>query len=135
MSALAPHLITGHADIDAHHREFVDALAALSHADDVTVALDRFVAHCEAHFSFENEQMEASGFPPIGCHRGEHDMVLETAREVRRRVAAGDERLAASLVPALTEWFDNHVMSMDAVLARYLEQGASAQPACGAVAA
>lgn len=135
MSPLASHLLTGHPDIDAHHREFVEALAAIGQPDDVVAALDRFVAHCEAHFSFENAQMEESGFPPIGCHRGEHDMVLETVREVRRRVAAGDARLAASLVPALTEWFDNHVMSMDAVLARFLAQGGLAQPACGAMVA
>lgn len=124
MLTLTPELITGNADIDRHHADFVEALNAIGSAngDDMVAALDRLIAHCQAHFDFENEQMQASHFPPIGCHAGEHEMVIETVREVRRRAAAGHPEIAAGLGPALSEWFSNHVQSMDAILARYLAQ-------------
>ena len=124
MLTLTAEMSTGNGEIDRHHADFVEALNAIDavEGDDVLVALDRLIAHCEAHFAFENEQMEASHFPPIGCHLGEHEMVIETVREVRRRVAAGHPEIAGSLGPALSEWFSNHVQSMDAVLARYLAQ-------------
>ena len=49
-------------------------------------------------------------------------MVTETVRAVRARAAAGHPEIAQTLGPALTEWFENHVQSMDAVLARYFAQ-------------
>lgn len=124
MLSLHSALITGDAEIDRHHAEFVAALNAVGNAapEDVVATLDHLLACCEAHFRFENEQMKASNFPPIGCHLGEHDMVTETVRAVRARAAAGHPQIAQTLGPALTEWFENHVQSMDAVLARYLAQ-------------
>ena len=145
MLTLPPALTTGNADIDRHHADFLDALNAVGAAsgDAVLAALDQLQAHCEVHFTFENEQMKASNFPPIGCHLGEHDMVTETVRAVRQRVAAGYPEIAQSLEPALTQWFENHVQSMDAVLALYLAQppenwaaapagaASASTPACG----
>lgn len=124
MLTLHSALITGDAEIDRHHADFVAALNAVGSApaDGVVAALDHLLAHCETHFTFENAQMKTSNFPPIGCHLGEHDMVTETVRAVRARAAAGHPEIAQTLGPALTEWFENHVQSMDAVLARYLAQ-------------
>lgn len=124
MLTLHSALMTGDAEIDQHHADFVGALNAVGSAPagGVVDALDHLLAHCETHFTFENAQMKASNFPPIGCHLGEHDMVTETVRAVRARAAAGHPEIAQTLGPALTEWFENHVPSMDAVLARYLAQ-------------
>ena len=144
MLTLTPALTTGNAAIDRHHADFIDALNAVSTAqgDAVLAALDHLQTHCDAHFAFENAQMEASNFPPIGCHIGEHEMVTETVRAVRQRVAGGNWQIAQSLGPALAQWFENHVQSMDAVLALYLAQPPEAYalapapdsitaPACG----
>lgn len=142
MLTLTPALITGNPEIDRHHADFIDALKAVSGAsgDGVLEALEHLQSHCEVHFEFENAQMKASNFPPIGCHVGEHEMVTETVRAVRERVAGGNPAIAQSLGPALTQWFENHVQSMDAVLALYLAQppqadaataDGAAAPACG----
>jgi hemerythrin len=66
--------------------------------------------------------MASIDFPPRSCHRGEHEKILETAREVRKRVAAGDVRLGRTLAEALAEWFPQHATSMDAVLALYMTE-------------
>lgn len=140
MLTLTPELLTGNAEIDRHHTDFIEALNAIATVpgEQLMQALEHLIAHCEAHFAFENDQMQASQFPPASCHTGEHEMVLETVREVRRRVVAGNPKIAASLGPALSEWFSNHVQSMDAVLALYLAQperqvrtaSATVAPAC-----
>ena len=142
MLILTPELCTGDAEIDRHHADFIEALNAIDAVADhgVIAALDRLIAHCETHFEFENAQMKASNFPPIGCHLSEHEMVTETVREVRRHAAEGNPAVAKNLGPALAQWFENHVQSMDAVLARYLAQppemmaaapALTEAPACG----
>jgi hemerythrin-like metal-binding protein len=110
--------------MDDTHREFVEQLNRVGAADEagLLAALDDFIAHTEAHFGQEEQWMESLNIPPLGCHRGEHAKVLETAREVRNRVAAGDARLGRMLAEALAEWFPQHAASMDAVLALYMEE-------------
>jgi len=61
-------------------------------------------------------------FPPLTCHVGEHEGVLEIAREVRRRAAAGETGYGKILAQGVAEWFANHATSMDLVLAQYIKE-------------
>ena len=110
--------------MDDTHREFVEQLNRVAAAADAGVlpALDDFIAHTEVHFGQEEQWMDAIEFPPRGCHRGEHAKIIETVREVRRRVAAGDATLGRTLAEALAEWFPQHATSMDAILALYMTE-------------
>ena len=110
--------------MDDTHREFVAQLNCVGAATDAAVlaALDEFIAHTEAHFAQEEQWMESIAFPPRGCHQDEHAKILETAREVRKRVAAGEPRLGRMLAEALAEWFPQHAASMDAMLAMYMAE-------------
>ena len=117
-------LALGQATMDDTHREFVEQLNRVGLAEEagVLAALDDFIAHTEAHFAQEEQWMASIDFPPAGCHRAEHAKVLETAREVRNRGAAGDLRLGRMLAEALAEWFPQHAASLDAMLALVMEQ-------------
>jgi hemerythrin len=117
-------LALGQHIMDDTHREFVEQLNRVGAAGEagLLAALDGFIAHTEAHFGQEERWMESIAFPPMHCHQGEHAKVLETAREVRNRVAAGDMRLGRMLAEALAEWFPQHAASMDAMLAMYMKQ-------------
>lgn len=110
--------------MDETHREFVEQLNRVGAAPDdaMLAAIDEFIAHTQAHFSQEEQWMNELAFPPRGCHGGEHEKVLETVREVRRRVEAGEYKLGRTLAEALAEWFPQHALSMDAVLAMYIKQ-------------
>jgi hemerythrin len=66
--------------------------------------------------------MEQMSFPPTECHVREHDGVLEIAREVRKRAAAGETGFGAVLAQAVAQWFANHAASMDNVLALYMQE-------------
>jgi hemerythrin len=131
--AWSEQLAIGQDIMDDTHREFVEQLNRVGEAADAAVlaALDDFIAHTEAHFSQEEKWMEAINFPPLGCHKGEHQKVLETVLEVRRRVAEGDVRLGRTLAEALAEWFPQHATSMDAMLALYMTE-TGYQPAASA---
>ena len=66
--------------------------------------------------------MQATAFPPLHCHQGEHANVLEVVREVRTRVADGQMHLGAVLAKAIAEWFPQHAATMDAMLATFMKQ-------------
>jgi hemerythrin-like metal-binding protein len=108
--------------MDETHRELVDLLNALADAPDeaLLAALDRFIAHTDAHFAQENRWMHALPFPPVHCHEGEHDNVLRLMREVRNRVAIGEIELGRVLARELPEWFRLHATTMDAMLAQVI---------------
>ena len=109
--------------MDATHRDFVRFLNQLDAATgaDSLARIDEFIAHTEVHFGQEEAWMERTAFPPFGCHKGEHDNVLEVMREVRRRVAAGETHYARNLTAALAEWFPQHAATMDAMLAEFMQ--------------
>lgn len=110
--------------MDETHREFIELLNRLAEAPDekMLAALDEFISHTEEHFAQEQRWMEQMTYPPLTCHVREHDGVLETAHEVRRRVAAGETRFGLVLAKAVAEWFANHAGSMDHVLALYMKE-------------
>lgn len=117
-------LVLGQPEMDATHREFVELLNRLGDAGEGNLLsrLDAFIAHTEAHFGQEEAWMEAMQFPALGCHRAEHDGVLEIMREVRKRIAGGEPHYGQVLAKAVAEWFPLHAQSMDTVLALYIQQ-------------
>ena len=117
-------LVLGQELMDETHREFIELLNRLADAPDQTMlaVLDEFIAHTQEHFGQEQHWMEQMTYPPLTCHVKEHDGVLETALEVRRRVAAGETRFGPVLARAVAEWFSNHASSMDHVLALYMKE-------------
>jgi hemerythrin-like metal-binding protein len=125
-------LALGHPMMDETHEEFVGLLNDLGTAegDQILVRLDAFIAHTEKHFSQENAWMEELQYPRIGCHRNEHANILEVVREVRTRVAGGEQQYGRTLAEALAEWFPVHAASMDAMLAAFMQFGADALPEC-----
>ncbi|MCB1958112.1 MAG: hemerythrin domain-containing protein [Rhodocyclaceae bacterium] len=113
-------LEVGVARMDAVHAEFVNCYNALAQAPEsgFVAALDDFIAHCESHFAMENEWMATTAFP--GCHRAEHDRVLQVMRDIRARAQRGDFALGRQLVREIPEWFETHATGMDAALAYFL---------------
>lgn len=114
----------GESVMDDTHREFVELLNRVGAAadDGLLAALDEFIVHTEAHFGQEDRWMQATAFPPLHCHQGEHANVLEVVREVRKRVAEGQLHLGPVLAKAIAEWFPNHAATMDAMLAAFMKQ-------------
>jgi hemerythrin-like metal-binding protein len=109
--------------MDDTHREFVQMLNRIADATDAEMqdAIEEFIRHTEEHFGQEERWMESLEFPPLSCHRNEHQGVLQIAHEVRNRVASGEHRFGPVLAQAVAEWFGNHAASMDTVLSLYMK--------------
>ncbi len=107
--------------LDDTHREFVDLLARAvqSSDDELPGAWDAVISHTRAHFELENRGMEATGFPPGGCHTREHSDILAVMQEGARRGALGEYGLLRQLASELGTWFEQHAQSMDNAFALY----------------
>lgn len=133
-------LALGDETMDRTHREFVALVAALEEAADATLlpALDALIEHTATHFEREDRWMAESRFPMRDCHLAEHEGVLAVLHEARGHVAQARVRVARVLPPELMHWFEGHVASMDAMLARWMEAhppaAAGAPPARGGAA-
>jgi len=108
--------------MDETHEEFVKLCAALAEPDLTSFVrrLDALISHSIDHFEQENNWMRLYDFPPAQCHLQEHEAVLEIMREVRRRFTLGETDLAKTLAEELPHWFENHVDTMDNMLARFM---------------
>ena len=116
-------LALGVEKMDATHREFVLQLNELGAAGDgaMLAGLDAFIVHTVEHFDQESRWMESMEFPPMHCHKEEHEGVLSIMREVRGMVADGKFELGRVLVRELAPWFTNHAATMDATLAMFIK--------------
>ena len=122
-------LSSNYLPMDETHQEFVTLCAALSENAPETYLdrLDALIFHSMVHFEQENQWMEEHNFPPAGCHRREHEAVMEVMTEVRRRVALGEADLGERLAEEMPLWFEHHVDTMDNMLAQFMLKEAASQ--------
>ena len=120
--------------MDDLHREFVYLLEELQAAgEDALVAhWTVLIAHTEQHFAIEDGWMRATRFATSGCHRVEHQVVLQTMREGLQQGRDGHPGSIRQLAHELAFWFPRHVQAMDAPLAMHL-RNVCFDPATGAV--
>ena len=109
-------------EIDSIHREFVAVVNSLLTTDDggLIEAFNRFEEHVERHFSQENDLMEQQCFPGRNCHIDEHNKVLVSVHEVKKRLLNGDVATCRALTRALVKWFPKHAEYMDSALINWL---------------
>lgn len=120
--------------MDDTHREFVDLLAVVDHADDAQLlpAWERLVEHTEQHFGQEDAWMASTRFASGNCHSMQHRVVLQVMREGAALARQGDEKVLRVMASELALWFPQHAQSMDAALALHLRR-VGFDPATGVV--
>jgi hemerythrin-like metal-binding protein len=120
------------AAIDVDHEELFRQLADLRAAvrvgvhSEVATTLTFVRRYVESHFALEEEAMRATGYPLYHVHRGAHGRIRREVRalEADWGRAAATPAFADSVLVALTEWFEVHVLELDAQLVRFLRGGA-----------
>jgi len=120
------------------HAEFVTLLQKILDAlpdDNASVVqlndlLDELLAHTRRHFTEEEREMQATGFPPYPMHQGEHERVLGAMAAKISEWQSGHDKAAlkAWLTGPVSEWFVNHVSTMDMMTARYIAACRSENP-------
>ncbi len=84
--------------------------------------LKQLLQHNREHFAREEEQMRQFDFPPYPVHKNEHDIVLaEMEAELKAWSETRDlDRAKHYIRITLTNWFVNHIATMDTITARYI---------------
>jgi hemerythrin-like metal-binding protein len=110
--------------MDETHREFADLVNQVGEASDAELVarFDNLIEHTVAHFEQENLWMQECGFPPIDCHVGEHNRVIQALRSVRSLLLRGDLAIARRAAEEMSPWFANHAATMDAALAFHIKR-------------
>jgi len=135
---LARRIWTGHATIDAQHREFLRLTWALAQAP----PLDRLgargllerIAHLEqAHFLAEEKAMHDVGFLGLAGHFREHDDLRNRTQRVLHAVDSGApiEQVQVMIRELIERYLSGHLETADAEMAEALRAagGVQAQPA------
>ncbi len=122
--AAASFTLLGVESMDATHREFIELVSWLAEADKAEFAegFARLVAHTQRHFEHESRLMRACRFSAIGEHENDHSRVLGELAFMQRQVDAGRIFPVRSYIRQLPDWFNTHLLTMDAALAASLKQ-------------
>jgi hemerythrin len=90
---------------------------------EVEQALLELVDHTREHFLREEDEMRRSSFPPYNVHRGEHERLLAILGETvsQWRIDHDAEALARWVRMALAPWLVEHVQTLDAVTAAWID--------------
>lgn len=110
--------------LDDNHRRFVALALRLESASDADFPglFQELIDHTRLHFAEEGRLMCLHDFPAIGEHESEHHRVFGDLLQFNRQIKRG--RLALPRAYArqgLTEWFELHLTTMDAALARHIQ--------------
>jgi hemerythrin len=119
----------GVTEMDATHREFMALVNLLADSDDseFCVMFEKLLEHCRLHFTSEGRLMRISRFPALNEHEGEHHRIYGDLVQMNRAVQRGRLMLPRAFVKlGLEEWFNQHLVSMDAALAAHLKRVGSA---------
>jgi len=119
-------LDVGIGEIDAQHHHlanFINALAAAkitgTGRKQLSLMLDELAADMAAHFAFEVEMFEYTGYINAREHKRSHSKLLQQLGKYRFRFRAGDDVLDV-VVDMLKTWLPNHIKHDDAKYAASL---------------
>ncbi|KQX31941.1 bacteriohemerythrin [Variovorax sp. Root434] len=111
--------------MDRARERFVKRLARVDEAGNAALpeAWRDLLACAAEHFACEDIWMRASGFASRKDHAAQHRVVLEVMREGAVHAAQGRLSQVREMACQLRDWYERHVRTMDAPLARHLRSG------------
>lgn len=114
-----------HGELDDMHMEFAQLVNGLADANGnpFVELFARLCEHSKVHFDREKDLMQASAYPSLAEHDGEHQRILGELKQYQRKVNKGAISFARAYVKdRLPEWFHLHLTTMDSALAFHLKQ-------------
>lgn len=121
---------TGIGHIDAQHKQFYYLLNELDLAIEqrredgiLDLMLSELERYARVHFDTEEKLLEGIGYPDLPRQRSEHEYFVGQVRALRTRHKSGDERLGASALEFMRDWFMNHIITEDLKFGEFLFAG------------
>ena len=117
-------LLLGVEAIDTDHAEAVALWKELKGAQGpaFVAALEKWVAHLEAHFAREEDLMKAAGYRDLPHHASEHARVVAEGKRFLDQARSGRTMMArAYATDMIPDWFERHVRMFDSEVARVVK--------------
>jgi len=128
-------LDTGIPVLDEQHRLLDRVLLSLcqtlqcnSLPRDVGARIDQLQCLLEEHFATEEAVMETCGYPHLGPHRAEHEVIVDRLRELQHRYAEPESPPLGEMVRSAREMLLVHVREVDLDYAEHLRQALGFKP-------
>jgi len=121
-----PSLSIGIEPIDSQHQRIVAYINELSAAHDVkdrdrvSVVISELVDYTKTHFCFEEQLMEASGYPLTEAHKKVHESFVLRLSSLTERHQNGED-VTRKLMSELQIWLTNHIKREDNDYAPFAE--------------
>lgn len=120
-------LETGHARMDADHKELVELFKLLRDAVDsgkgrtaCAGVLDDIIRHAKAHFELEQSLMTQQRYPKTEQHAAEHAMLIKQALDHRQSFDVDSAASRSALMRFPEVWLAFHILFSDKELAAFL---------------
>jgi hemerythrin len=120
-------LNTGHARMDAEHKELAQRLNRLRDAVErgegklsCARALDDIIQHAQAHFELEQSLMIQHRYPNAEQHAAEHAMLLRQVRDYRESFDLDSSESRSDLMRFPEVWLEFHILFSDKALGAFL---------------
>jgi hemerythrin len=119
---------TGNTILDFQHRELTSAFNRLvesTHLQGPSREQERaftlFLEHALAHFAVEDALMERVGYPQRKGHFKLHETLIAQAKDLARRIHAGELAITQQVLDFLESWLVHHMQEEDLPLAKFLK--------------
>ena len=119
---------------DYEHRKLVELANELheqardaASPEAAAAALARIASHFTAHFSVEEEAMQAIASPDLDGHRRDHQELLARIDAMLERLGRG-EAMTEALAEEMELWLVRHFHTWDISLYHILDRASSAAP-------
>lgn len=124
-----PRLDTGHPDIDAQHRELLEAIQALHTAlrsgegkEGLAKVLGFLREYTSVHFRQEEELMARSAYPEQLHHTQAHSDLVAQVDALLEQLEGGAQTLSITVIGFLKTWLTDHIRGEDFHLAEFLRR-------------
>lgn len=110
----------GNLHIDEQHKILIDTINQLASAESrndrpvVAMIIDELVSYAAFHFQFEEQLMEAGGFPELEPHRRVHHGFVQWVSEVREEfILQRRSQFGTRILAFLRDWLRDHILDED----------------------
>lgn len=116
--------ILGDAEMDAQHQTLfalVNALLAATEKSHLMEALANLTKHTRDHFAHEEAVMRSMNYPGLKAHVEQHNNLLTKLGHASELISNYTLTMA-NLESFFAAWLQNHMETLDAPLAAYIQQ-------------
>lgn len=113
--------------IDQQHKKLLGLINQLQTAVDFSTgeqfereALDQLLDYTKTHFSYEEELMEANGYPDFESHKAQHEKMITRVGEVLAEYEKDRDTAMKNAVIYLKDWLINHINGTDKAYSSFL---------------